>query len=339
MQPIDLRSDTVTRPTPAMREAMFAAAVGDDVFDEDPTVKQLEAEVAEVLGLEAALFVPSGTMSNQIGLAAQTAPADEVILESNSHVIHYESGAAGVISGLQLRAIEGVRGEVTPEAIRAAVRPGYYWEPNSRVLALENTNNRAGGLIFGLAPFTAAVETARELGLRVHLDGARLWNAAVATGLPERAWASQCDTVSVCLSKGLGAPVGSVLAGSAETIKRAHTLRKRLGGGMRQVGILAEAGRYALTHHRARLLEDHRNARTLAEGFAALPGFRVDMDLVQTNIVMIDTEAPALTWIEKFAGAGVKMVPFGPHRLRATTHLDVSAADIDTALSRIRAVV
>ncbi|MDX1546885.1 MAG: GntG family PLP-dependent aldolase [Rhodothermales bacterium] len=334
---IDLRSDTVTRPGEGMRRAMYEAEVGDDVFGEDPTVLRLQEAVAEVLGKEAALFVPTGVMGNQLGLKVHTQPGDEVLLERTCHIFNYESGAAGLLSGVQLNVLDGARGILEAETVRRAVRPGYYWEPRSRLLCLENTLNKAGGIVYPLARTRALAATAREAGLALHLDGARLWNATAATGTPERDYAAPFDTVSVCLSKGLGAPVGSVLAGSHAHIARAHRYRKLFGGGMRQVGVLAAAGLYALEHHRPRLAEDHAKARRLAEGIAALPAFRVDLGTVETNIVMFDVATgDAMPVLEALKQDGVAMVPFGPATIRATTHLDVSMDDVETALARMR---
>ena len=334
---IDLRSDTVTRPGEGMRRAMYEAEVGDDVFGEDPTVLRLQEAVAEVLGKDAALFVPTGVMGNQLGLKVHTQPGDEVLLERTCHIFNYESGAAGLLSGVQLNVLDGTRGILEAEAVQRAVRPGYYWEPRSRLLCLENTLNKAGGIVYPLARTRALAATAREAGLALHLDGARLWNATAATGTPERDYAAPFDTVSVCLSKGLGAPVGSVLAGSHAHIARAHRYRKLFGGGMRQVGVLAAAGLYALEHHRPRLAEDHAKARRLAEGIAALPAFRVDLGTVETNIVMFDVATgDAMPVLEALKQDGVAMVPFGPATIRATTHLDVSMDDVETALARMR---
>lgn len=334
---IDLRSDTVTKPSPAMREAMLEAEVGDDVFGEDPTVNRLQERVAELLGKEAALFVPSGTMGNQLALKTLTEPGDEVILERQCHIFNYESGAAGLLSGLQLNVVDGEGGLLSPEVVEAAVRPGYYWEPRSRLLCLENTVNKAGGVVYPLERQATVVGVAREHGLKLHLDGARLWNASVATGIPEKEFAAPFDTVSVCLSKGLGAPVGSVLAGSVKHIERAQRFRKLFGGGMRQVGLLAAAGLYALDHHREELALDHEKARRLASGLSEIPRFAV-REPVDTNIVMFDVEdGPAEPILDALEEDGVLMVPFGPSTIRATTHRDVSFEDIDAALESLQA--
>lgn len=327
----------MTKPSPAMREAMFEAEVGDDVFGEDPTVNRLQERVAELLGKEAALFVPSGTMGNQLALKTLTEPGDEVILERQCHIFNYESGAAGLLSGLQLNVVDGEAGILSPERVEASVRPGNYWEPRSRLLCLENTVNKAGGVVYPLEEQNAVVEVARENGLLLHLDGARLWNASMATGIPEHDYAAPFDTVSVCLSKGLGAPVGSVLAGSKERIERAHRFRKLFGGGMRQVGLLAAACLYALDHHREALALDHKNARRLADGLSQIPRFSV-REPVDTNIVMFDVEdGPAQPILDALDEEGVQMVPFGPSTIRATTHRDVSLEDIETTLDVLHA--
>ncbi len=331
----DFRSDTVTKPTPAMRQAMAEAEVGDDVFGEDPTVQRLEARVADILGKEAALFVPSGVMGNQLAIAVHTRPGDEVVLAERSHIFHYESGAPALLSGVQLRPLADPRGFLTAEAVRAVVRGRYDWEPRTRLVCLENTVNKAGGLVYPLGLAREVAGAARAHGLRLHLDGARLWNAAVASGHPEAELAAPFDTVSVCLSKGLGAPVGSLLAGEAETIRLARRYRKLFGGGMRQVGILAAAGLVALGHRTA-LADDHRRARRLAEALAATPGFEVDPTSVETNIVLAETGPPAAAVLARLEALGVRMVAFGPHTVRATTHRDVSDAEVERTVDVLR---
>ncbi|MEM6782704.1 MAG: GntG family PLP-dependent aldolase [Bacteroidota bacterium] len=336
---VDLRSDTVTKPTPAMRQAMAEAAVGDDVFGEDPTVAQLEARVAELLGKDAAVFVPSGTMGNQIALHVHTRPADEVVVAERSHVNHYESGAPAALSGVQLKTVGDARGFVTPSDVALAVRGTYDWEPRTTLLCLENTVNKAGGRVFPLDLLRATCSVARAHDLKLHLDGARLWNAVAATDIAAGVWATPFDTVNVCLSKGLGAPIGSVLAGTAATIREARRVRKRLGGGMRQVGLLAAAALYALDHHRDDFAADHARARRLAETVAALPAFAIDLAAVETNIVLFDTvahdAAPVLAALDE---RGVRMVAFGPRTIRATFHRDLTDADVDRACDALRAV-
>ena len=333
---VDFRSDTVTKPTPAMRRAMAEAEVGDDVFGEDPTVRRLEIRVASILGKEAALFVPSGVMGNQLAITVHTRPGDEVVLAERSHLFHYESGAPALLSGVQLRPLNDGRGFLTGEAVRAVVRGRYDWEPRTRLVCLENTVNKAGGLVYPLDLTREVAAVAREHELRLHLDGARLWNAAVASGRTEAEIAAPFDTVTVCLSKGLGAPVGSLLAGETETIRRARRYRKLFGGGMRQVGILAAAGLYALEHHRADLAADHRRARHLAEALAPLPGFEIDPAAVETNIVIAATTRPAETVLARLDAQDIRMVAFGPHTIRATTHRDLTDADLDEAISVLR---
>jgi threonine aldolase len=337
---IDLRSDTVTKPTAAMRAAMAAAEVGDDVYDEDPTVHALQDRVAALLGMEAALFVPSGTMANQIALRAHTRPGDEVLLGKDSHVWLYESGALAALSGVQTQILPG-DGRFTADAVRAGYRSDAdaHAAP-TRVVAVENTHNRAGGAVWDPAELAKVAQVARELGMAAHVDGARLWNAAVALGVSERDLVRGFDSVSVCLSKGLGAPVGSLVAGSREFVKRCHRFRKMYGGGMRQAGILAAGGLYALEHHRARLADDHRNARALAEALIGAPGLRVDLAQVATNLVMIELERPRSADVIAAARArGVRLGATGPARIRAVLHLDVAADAVPRAATAIIAAV
>ncbi|WP_375743357.1 low-specificity L-threonine aldolase [Corallococcus interemptor] len=336
MKPIDFRSDTVTKPTPAMRRLMADAEVGDDVYGEDPTVRRLEERVAERLGLEAAVFVPSGTQANQIAIGAYCRPGDEVLTEEGSHILQYEGGAVPALWGAQPGPLPGERGLLKPETVAAAVREDNIHNPRTRLLSLENTHNRGGGTVWPVERFKAVVDAGRKAGLAVHLDGARLFNAEVAAGRPASAWASLTDSTSVCFSKGLGAPVGSALAGRKDVIREARRLRKRLGGGMRQAGILAAAALYALEHHVERLAEDHANARRLAEGLAQVPGVKVDLSRVETNMVFADLVRPAAEASALLLKQGVLANPTGPHSIRLVCHLDVSAADIDDALARIR---
>ncbi|WP_242338581.1 MULTISPECIES: low specificity L-threonine aldolase [unclassified Anaeromyxobacter] len=340
MTPIDLRSDTVTRPTPAMREAMARADVGDDVYGEDPTVNLLQEEVAGLLGKEAALFVPSGTMANQVSLGVLTRPGDEIVCDAGAHCISFESGALAALWGVQARTIAAERGLLEPAAVEAAIRPAGDVYPRTRVVALENTHNRGGGAIYPLERVRALGELARAGGLSLHLDGARLWNACAATGVAPADYAREATTVSVCLSKGLGAPAGSLVAGARELVAEARRLRKRLGGGMRQAGILAAAGLHALRHHRARLPEDHANARHLADGLTELGGL---LPLpVETNLVFVAfTGRSAAELSARLAREGVLANPEGsrPDLLRLVTHMDVSRADVDEALVRIGRVL
>ena len=338
----DLRSDTVTRPTPAMRRAILDAEVGDDVFGDDPTVQALQRRVAELAGKEAALYVPSGTMGNQLAVRCHTEPGDEVLLDPESHIFLYEQGGLGANSGCLAHLVPGERGLIAPEQVAAAVRGWAHDDHVARVrlLCVENTHNRLGGVIVPLERLQAVAVVARAHGVAVHLDGARLWNASVASGIPLRDWAATADSVMMCFSKGLGAPVGSILAGSGDFIRRAHRVRKRWGGGMRQVGILAAACLYALDHHLERLAEDHRRAKTLAAGFAQAPGVRVVEP--ETNIVIVTLEHPALepaAVLGALEARGVRMVSFGPRRLRAITHLDVDDAGVARAVEGLREVV
>jgi threonine aldolase len=315
-----------------MREAMAKADVGDDVYGEDPSVNRLQERVAALLGKPAALFFPSGTMANQAALRVHTRPGDVVLASRNAHILRAEAGAAAALSGLQIEAI-GRDGAFTPEEVRAAVAPNDVHAAPTTLLAFENTHNAAGGRIFPREQLEAVARAAREAGLALHCDGARLWNAAVALDVPPAALAAPFDTVSVCLSKGLGAPLGSLVAGSHERVEKLRRVRKQLGGGMRQAGVVAAAGAWALDHHLARLAEDHANARRLALGLAEA-GFEV-RGTPETNIVLFHAADDAAF---QRAARGVGVLFSGPARgvLRAVTHLDVAAADVDDALARIR---
>jgi threonine aldolase len=325
---IDLRSDTVTRPTPEMRRAMFEAPLGDDVFGEDPTVNRLEEYVAELLGKEAALYAPSGTMTNQLGVFVNTGRGEEVLLHEGAHVFVYEAGAPALLSGVQVRTLPGEGGVVSPETLRGAVRPEDVHFPRSRLLCLENTHNTAGGRVFPLEAFAAVAAEARELGLKVHLDGARLFNAQAATGTLAREWCEHADTVSVCSSKGLGAPVGSLLAGDAQTIGEARRARKAFGGGMRQAGVIAAGSLYAFEHHVGRLAEDHERARKLAAGLREA-GYKVETP--ETNIVLVEVGE-----VDRFLGAlareGVLATPMTATSVRFCTHLDVGDEEVEAAI-------
>jgi len=330
----DLRSDTVTRPGPAMREAMARAAVGDDVYGEDPTVIELERRVAAVLGKEAALYVPSGTMSNQIALLVHTRPGDEVVIGEGAHVAFYESGAGAALAGVQF-AQAGSGGLFDADELSAAVKPKADYHPRTSLVCLENTHNRAGGRIFPQPMVEAVVKRARAHGLRAHLDGARLWHTALATGTAEAELARPFDTVSVCFSKGLGAPVGSALVGSRETVSAARRYRKMLGGGMRQAGILAAGALYALEHQRQRLSLDHDSARALARVLTELPFVHVVPP--ETNIVSIALDGlSAERVVAEARERGVLINATGVRTLRAVTHLDVTASDVESAAQRLR---
>lgn len=325
----DLRSDTLTKPTSAMRAAMAAAEVGDDVYAEDPSVRALEERVAALLGKEAALFVPSGTMGNQIGLLVNTRPGDEVVIGEGSHCAFYESGAASAWAGVQF-AIAGHGGLFSADEMLDVLKPTTDHFPQSRLVVVENTHNRSGGRIFSQERIAAIALAARQHGLRLHLDGARIWNASAATGVEVAQIAAPFDTVSVCFSKGLGAPVGSAIASTRDTIKEAHRFRKMLGGGMRQAGILAAGALFALEHHRARLVDDHASARAFADGLRGVRG--LELQPVETNIIsMTSTAAPAAELVKRAAASGVLMNATGKRTLRAVTHLDVTLEQVQAA--------
>jgi threonine aldolase len=330
--PIDLRSDTVTKPSPAMRRAMADAEVGDDVLDGDPTTRRLEERIAELLGTEDALFFPSGTQANQTGIALVTEPGTELLLEANAHLVHYELAGVAVISGVQIRPILTPDGLLTPELVRSTLRAPSPHVPRATALAIENTHNAAGGRVLDAGAVDGLVRAASAAGLAVHVDGARLWNAAAAGRVPPARLTQGADTVMVSVSKGLGCPVGSCLGFKKAWRARAWEIRKRLGGGMRQSGILAAAGLYALDHNLSRIGEDHANAKRFAEILSDSQTVRPSVP--QTNIVMLDllrdgdsSESVA----PRLAQAGVRVVRFGPRRLRAVTHLDVSRADVERA--------
>jgi threonine aldolase len=340
MDAVDLRSDTVTRPTPAMRQAMARAEVGDDVFDEDPTVHALQALGAEMVGQEAALFVPSGTMANQIALLSQTRPGDEVLVGEGAHIQLYESGAGAALAGVQFSVV-GEGGHFDAEEMAACVQriddAGHI--PPTTLLAVENTHNRGGGMVMAPEAFQDIAARAQGAGLAVHLDGARLFNAAAARGVSASAWGAHASSVSVCLSKGLGAPAGSLLCGSTALIRRAHRFRKMMGGGMRQVGILAAGGLHALRHHVVDLAADHRRARSLAEALAAMPGVRLDPASVQTNIVIFSLDGCTAADLCAQVAGQLKVLPFGPNRVRAVTHRDVDDSAIERAIAALRAAL
>lgn len=328
--PIDLRSDTVTKPTPEMRKAMAEAEVGDDVYAEDPTVCRLEEQAAELLGMEASLFVPSGTMGNAIAIRILTERGDEVLAERRSHVVKYELSGMSALSGVMPRMVDAPGGHLSPAHVRAAVAPRAYYKSDVSLVVLENTHNLGGGTVQGPEEFQAVVAAARECGFRVHLDGARVWNAAVALGVPPAALVKGVDTVMACLSKGLCAPVGSVLASSRERIEKARRARKLLGGGMRQAGVLAAAGLVALDTLVPRLAEDHANARLLGEALARGRGVRVAP--VETNIVVATLEGrTAPDVVSALREAGVLASAMDALTLRLVTHRDVSREDCERA--------
>ena len=331
-RPIDLRSDTVTKPSPEMRRAMAEAEVGDDVLDGDPTTRRLEARIAGLLGTEDALFFPSGTQANQTGIALLTRPGTELLIEADAHLVHYELAGVATLSGVQIRPVRTPDGLLEPELLRRALRPASPHLPRATALAVENTHNAAGGRVLRPEAMDGVVAAARAAGLPVHLDGARLWNAAAALGVPPERLARGADTVMVSVSKGLGCPIGSCLGFRKDLRPRAWEIRKRLGGGMRQSGILAAAALYALDQNLPRIAEDHANAKRLAELLSDCPAVRPSAP--ETNIVMLDLVRDgdsSQTVIPRLAQAGVLVVSFGPRRLRAVTHLDVTRADVDRA--------
>ncbi len=338
---IDLRSDTVTKPSDGMRKAMYEAKVGDDVYKEDPTVNKLEEIAAEILGKEAALFVPTGLMGNQICLNVLTNPGDEVICERTSHIFQYESGSPAVLSGLQLNLVNGINGIFTPEQVEPLIRPeSAYYMPRTKLIEVENTHNVAGGTINPISNIAALQELADKYQLYFHLDGARVWNAAVALGIEVKEITQYFDTVSCCLSKGLGAPIGSLIASTKEVIKEAYRVRKAWGGGMRQVGVIAAAGIYALENNIERLAEDHHKAFTLAEHLADSEKIEIDTANIETNIIMfkVKNDSPE-NFIQKCKEKGLLLGPGGVGIIRAVTHLDISQSDIDSAKSILSEVL
>jgi threonine aldolase len=339
---IDLRSDIVTKPTPAMRKAMAEAEVGDDVFGEDPTVNVLQKKVAKILGKEASIFVPSGTMANQLAIKSHTQPGDEVIIEATFHPYNFEGGASAALSGIQFFCLKGIRGILDASQIEEAIRPDDHHFPVTRLICLENTHNRGGGSIYPVEKIAEIGRCAKSKGLLLHLDGARLWNASVATGIKPHEYAKWTDSVSVCLSKGLGAPIGSMVSGSKTFIDRVHRFRKMFGGGMRQVGIIAAAGIYALDHHIERLKEDHRNAKRLALGLKEVNGVSINPEHVETNIAIFDIAETGMTAAQvtdEMKKKGVLIHSVGKTQIRLVTHLDVSSEEIETALKAFKKIL
>lgn len=342
MKYIDLRSDTVTKPSDAMRKAMAGAEVGDDVFNDDPTVNRLQDMIAERLGKEDALYVPSGSMGNAICLRAQTAPGDEIIIERFGHIVNYEVANVAVFSGLQTNMIDGTNGMITREQVEPLLKSESLHSPGTKLICIENTHNRAGGSVFPIEEIRKLRELADERGIGVHLDGARLWNAHVATKISLSDYAGLADSVSVCFSKGLGAPIGSCVAGTREFIDKARRIRKMLGGGMRQVGVLAAAAIYAIENNIDRLADDHANARYIAEELAKVRGISINLDTVQSNIVIFDVAATGMTaseLTEKWKAKGVLTLPISETRVRLVTHLDVSSDDCRMAMELFSAVM
>ena len=337
MKIIDFRSDTVTKPSPEMRRAIFEAEVGDDVFGDDPTVNELQTYVADLFKKEAALFVASGTMGNQICLKAQSQPGWEILCDRDCHIVNYEVGGPVIHSSLLVNLITTKRGILSPDVIRNSIRPQNIHCPQTKMVALENTHNRHGGTILPQKEILKVKEVCDEFGLIFHLDGARIWNAHVATGISLAELTAPFDSVSVCLSKGLGAPMGSMILGSAEFIEKCRRIRKLFGGGMRQVGLIAAAGLYAVKNNIQRLSEDHRNARLLAEAINNLSSFDIDMSRVETNIVIanIITDENSEEVVKKLKDINIWAIPFGPKKVRFVTHLDVSRNDCKEAISRL----
>jgi threonine aldolase len=332
---VDLYSDTVTRPTPEMRRFMCEADVGDEQKHEDPTVNLLQEMVADLLGKAAAVFLPSGTMCNEIALRVHCRPGEEMLAHHTAHPIHFESGGPAALAGVNVRPLDGPRGQFDAATLENGIRPDSRHFPRSRLVWVEQTSNLGGGSIWPLERVRAVTEVARRHRLATHLDGARLLNAVVASGVAAREWAAPFDSAWIDFTKGLGAPVGAALAGSRDFIAEAWRLKQQMGGAMRQAGIIAAGGVYALRHHIKRLAEDHANARRLAEGLAALPGIAVDPATVETNLVFFELTGrlDAAAFVERLLARGVRMGALGPRTVRAVTHLDVSAAQIERALA------
>jgi len=340
MKIIDLRSDTITLPTDEMRQAMYEAELGDDVLREDPTVNRLEELAAQMMGKEAALFTPSGTMSNLIGVLVNTRPGDEIIVGSEAHMLWYEVGGASALGGVVIRTVPNeLDGRLDPDIVSQTIRGENIHSPPTTLLCLENTHNRCGGAVLTPEYTSAMAQLAHQRGLRVHLDGARIFNAAVALGVPASKLAEPVDTVAFCLSKGLSAPVGSLFCGTREFVERGRKWRKMLGGGMRQAGVIAAAGIVALEKMVERLAEDHANARRFAQGLDNIPGFTVNLERVQTNIVNFESPPTVSDFVVKAGARGVKFLSRGGRKVRAVTHRMVSAEDIDEALGRLEKLV
>jgi len=342
---IDLRSDTVTKPSDAMRQAMASAEVGDDVYGGDPTVGALEERVADLLGKEAAVFVPSGTMSNQVAMRTHTEPGSLVLMDSGAHMVLNEGGGAAAFSGLTVRPVQSRNGIFDGAAVDDVIEVPHafnptHLQPPATLLCVENTHNVGGGVVWPLETILDAAAAGRRHGMAVHMDGARLWHAVAASGVSEAEYSAPFDTVSVCFSKGLGAPVGSALVGSADLIQRARRFKQQFGGGLRQAGIIAAGALYALEHHRERVSEDHDNARFLVEELAATEGIDVDVDRVETNIIRFQVTAmEAGAFVERCHAQGVFMLPGGMHGVRVVTHMDVGREEIERALEVMRGVL
>jgi len=339
---IDLRSDTVTKPSPAMRQAMAEAEVGDDVYLEDPTVNRLQARAGEIFGREAGLFVPSGSMGNLTCILAQTRPGQEVICEASGHIYNYEMGSLSAIAGVLPRLVPSSDGILTWQQVAPQIREKVYYRPQTGLIALENTHNMAGGTVYPTSIVDEICDQAHAAGISVHLDGARVFNAAVYLGEDVSAMTKKCDSVQFCLSKGLGAPVGSMIVGSKDFIERCRVIRKMLGGGMRQVGVLAAAGLVALEEGPKLLAADHANAQILAQGLARLPGIRIDPGKIQTNILIFDVGATGMTaakFVDRLKKSGVLGGAVDSARVRLVTHRDVSRDEVEEALQRMADVL
>lgn len=340
MYKIDLRSDTVTKPSKEMREAIFNAEVGDDVFGEDPTVKKLQDKCAEISGKDKALYVTTGCLGNQLAIKGHTKQGDEVICESESHIFHYETSAPSIISNVQLHTVNGINGVMNPEDIKIAVRSNEYYFPKTTLICIENTHNRAGGTIQPLENLKEIYEFAKDNGIKLHIDGARIFNAAAATGIALKEYAQYCDSISFCFSKGLGAPVGSVLCGEKDFIDTAHKWRKILGGGMRQSGIIAAAALYALENNVERLKDDHEKAKYFAEEISKIDGFNINLDNVQTNIVVFSySKKSKKDLINLLESNGVRISSGSYENLRAVFHLDVTFEEVKKSIEIIKNIL
>lgn len=334
---IDLRSDTVTKPTPEMLDFMTKADVGDDVFAEDPTVAAFEQKVSAMFGMESGLFVPSGTMSNQLGVNVLTNPGDEILIDHKGHIFNYETGGAGFLSGVQISTIQGKKGKLSPEDIKNSVRGNYDWEPRTSVLCLENTTNKGGGVCYSEDELSNLKSFADQNNLKVHLDGARIWNAMVHTGIEPKFFGEITESISVCFSKGLGAPVGSMLLSTKENITKARRFRKMWGGGMRQVGLLAAAADFALDNNFSKLEKDHERAKQLATVIDGCSSLSIDLSSVETNIVIFDVRnESAVEALAKLEEKGVRMVPFGPNTIRATFHYQIGDEEVEKVMKTFK---
>lgn len=335
---IDLRSDTVTRPSAEMREAMANAEVGDDVWGDDPTVNQLQEKCKELTGKPAALFVTSGCMGNQLAIKSHTNPSEEIIAEWDSHIVKYEIAGPSFISGVQVMPLKGVHGVMDPGEIEEHIRPDWYHYPKTSLVCIENTHNRAGGTIYPLDEIKKVSKLCRDNSLKLHLDGARIFNASVESGISVKDYAAQADSITFCFSKGLGAPIGSILCGDEDFITRAHKFRKILGGGMRQAGIIAAGALYAIEHNVARLKDDHKNAKHFAAEISKLPYVVIDLESVQTNIVVFNTTRDAAKIKEVLEGKGVLVTNEGKDRMRAVFHMDVSDEQTEQAIGIFKTI-